>query len=79
MWIGNNFSQVCLYVCLSVQAITFEPLKLGSLFFSVQIHLDLIYFMFEYQGHWIKAKVKQRNDIFYQTLLLYAYIPLKLT
>ena len=36
MRIGNNFSQVCLSVCPSVcvsfQAVTFEPLKVGASF-----------------------------------------------
>ena len=36
MWVGNVFSRVCLSVCLSVflsvQAITFEPLDIETLF-----------------------------------------------
>ena len=51
MRIGNKFSRVCLCVCLficvsvcvsslSVQALTFDLLKLGTLTFSIQAHLD---------------------------------------
>ena len=34
--VGNNFSRVCVIVCVSVQMITFEKLKVGS---SFSIHL----------------------------------------
>ena len=32
MWVVNNLDHLCLSVCLSVQAITFELLKLGTSF-----------------------------------------------
>ena len=30
--VGNYFSRVCLSICLSIQVITFEPLKVGTSF-----------------------------------------------
>ena len=44
MWIDNNFSQFYLSMpmCLSVQAITFATLKVGTLFLSTQIYLDYV-------------------------------------
>ena len=43
MRIGNNFSHlcVCACVCLSVQAITFEPLQLGSSFSAYRYILTI--------------------------------------
>ena len=41
MWIGNNFTQVFLSVCLFVQAIAFELLNLGTSFLLYRIILTI--------------------------------------
>ena len=46
---GDNFSRVC----LSVQATSFEPLKLGT---SLLVHRYILTVRFEYQGHLVKVK-----------------------
>ena len=47
----------CLCVCLTYWAITFEWVDIETSFFRMVLHLDHIQVKFEYQGHWIKAKV----------------------
>ena len=54
---GNNFSQVCLHVCLSVGAIAFETLQPGILFQYTDASWPYLG-QVEYQGHWVKVKFK---------------------
>ena len=48
---------VCLSVCLSVWAITFERLDIGASFFGMVVNFLHIYVKFEYQGRCMKVKV----------------------
>ena len=79
-WIIISVMSVCLCVCLSacvsvfvsVQAITFEPLKPGTLF--TRIHLYNIYAKFEYQGHWIKVNIKWMKSLVFHIIISHACI-----
>ena len=65
MRIGNNFSQVCLSVCLSASLFvclsvcsgrTFELLIVGTSFSVYKYILTMS--RYTYEGHWMKVKVK---------------------
>ena len=51
MWVGNNFTRVCMSVCSG-----FGTAIARNFIFGMQIHHDHISVKFEYQCHWVKVK-----------------------
>ena len=68
-WVIISVEFLCVCLCVSVQAITFEPRELGT-YSNIQMHLDHI----QCQGYRVKVKVKcikTHNANFYFYMLLF--------
>ena len=79
MQIGNNFSWVCLCVCVSIQAVTFELLKRGTLFLVYRYILIISRSGLSIKVTGSRSRSNKKCIYFTELLLLYAYILLKLT
>ena len=64
MRVGNVFSRVCLSMCLSVPAITFEPIHIGTSFLVWRCILTS-----SRSSLSIKVKVMCKNDYFFKLII----------
>ena len=76
MCVGNVFGHVCLSVCLSVQAITFEPLDIETSFLVCRYILTISQLSLSIKviGSWSRSYKEKKDSFTYFNLLIHCIL-----